>query len=454
MRPLLFCLLFLALGAAGWSASSSFDRAGFIWLDTTTTDTTPTTTTTPTDSTPTGTTTITSTDTTPTTTITSTDTTPTITTPTTTVINPPSFANVPQNVSVEANGPSGSVVNYTAPTAVDDQGGPLPVTCSPGPGSTFALGDSTVTCTATDSGGNQGQAAFTVSVRDTTPPTLVVPAPHSVFATSALGISDSDPAVIAFVGAARATDIVDPAPVVGSDLHSFLPVGATVIRFFARDFSGNDTTRDVVLTVLPQPPANTPPLAPPAVRQPPANVAALGVAPLDGALRLTWQPACADHVVVTRSNSDGSAEQVVYSGNGSSYTDQGLENGVEYRYVVRCVDAAGNRSAGVAIVAVPRRNMLRSPKDGAQLTKPPRLVWSSEAQADYYNLQLLRNGVRIFTAWPRKTSLTLQKTWKYEGRRYTLAAGRYEWYVWPGIGPRKDANYGILLGARSFRISR
>src|SRR6202165_4821111 len=244
MRPLLFCLLFLALGTAGWWASSSFDRAGFIWLDTTTTDTTPTTTTTPTDSTPTGTTTITSTDTTPTTTITSTDTTPTITTPTTTVINPPSFANVPQNVSVEANGPSGSVVNYTAPTAVDDQGGPLPVTCSPGPGSTFALGDSTVTCTATDSGGNQGQAAFTVSVRDTTPPTLVLPAPHSVFATSALGISDSDPAVIAFVGAARATDIVDPAPVVGSDLHSFLPLGAPVMRFFARDLSGNDMTRD------------------------------------------------------------------------------------------------------------------------------------------------------------------------------------------------------------------
>lgn len=96
--------------------------------------------------------------------------------------------------------------------------------------------------------------------------------------------------------------------------------------------------------------------------------------------------------------------------------------------------------------------MLRLPKDGAQLKKPPKLAWASESDADYYNLQLLRNGVRIFTAWPTKTSLTLRKTWKYEGRKYTLTPGRYEWFVWPGFGPRKDANYGALLGTRSFRI--
>jgi hypothetical protein len=441
MRQLLLGVLFLALAVAGWSASGPIDRVGFIWLDTTTiTDSTPT------DTTPSTTdTTITTT----TTEATSTDTTST----TTPVDNPPSFADVPQNVSVEANGPNGSAVSYTMPTAVDDQDGPRPVTCSPEPGSTFPLGDSTVTCTATDSGGNTGQATFTVTVRDTTPPSLLAPAGHSIYATSALGVSDSDPAVIAFVQAASATDIVDPSPVVGSDLHSFLPIGATVIRFFARDFSGNDTTRDVVLTVLPQPPTGTAPLPPPVVAPPPANVTTLLIVPLDGALRLAWQiPPAVDHVVVTRSNRDGSAEEVVYSGTADSYTDQGLENGVEYRYVVRSVDAAGNRSAGVAIIAGPRRNMLRLPKDGAQLKKPPKLAWASEAEADYYNLQMLRNGIRIFTAWPTKTSLTLGKTWKFEGRRYTLTPGRYEWYVWPGFGPRKDANYGTLLGARSFRI--
>jgi hypothetical protein len=360
---------------------------------------------------------------------------------------------VPAKVTVEANGAAGSAVNYTKPTAVDDHDGPRPVTCSPGSGSTFAIGQTTVACVASDSGGNSAQASFTVTVHDTTPPNLVVPAPHSVYATSPSGVTDSDPAVLAFVRAASATDIVDPRPVVGSDLHSVIPIGSTVIRFYARDFSGNNATRDVVLTVLPKPPPGTPALPPPVIVEPPGNVTNLSATPLDGALRLTWQtPADVDHVILTRSASSDSAEQVVYSGTADSYVDQGLENGVEYRYVVRCVDPGGNRSVGVAIVAVPLRNMLRSPRDGAQLRKPPKLTWASEADADYYNLQLLRNGVRIFATWPTKTNFVVKKSWRYLGRTYKLTAGRYEWYVWPGFGPRKDVNYGTLLGARTFRI--
>ena len=439
MRQLLFCVLFLALGATGWSASGSFDRAGYVWLDAT--DSTSTDTTTPTDTT--------STD------ATTTDATTTDVTTTTTVDNPPSFANVPSGLTVEANGPSGSAVNYTAPTASDDTDGPRPVSCTPGSGSTFPLGSTSVTCTATDLAGHQAEASFTVAVHDTTAPTLVTPDPHSVYASSALGASDSDPGVVAFVQAASATDIVDPHPVVGSNIHSLLPVGTTVISFYARDFSGNSTTRNVPLTVLPPPEASAPPLPPVVVASLPPNVGVVGVAALDGTLVLTWQPppGC-DHVVVTRSNSDGSAETVVYTGNGSRYEDQGLENGIEYRYVIRCVDASGNRSAGVSIVAVPHRNMMRSQKDGAALKKPPKLVWGRDAEADYYNLQLLRNNVRIFAAWPTKTTFALKKGWKYQGRKYALRPGRYEWFVWPGVGPRKDATYGTLLGARSFVILR
>src|SRR3954451_2361231 len=202
MRPLLFCVLFLVLGAAGWSASGSFARAGYVWLadsDSTSTDTT------------------------------TTDATTTAVTTTTPADNPPSFANVPSAVTVEANGPTGSVVNYTPPTASDDNDGPRPVECSPAPGSTFPLGSTPVNCTAADLAGHQGQASFTVTVHDTTAPTLLTPGPHSVYASSALGASDSDPEVVAFVRAASATDIVDPHPVVGSDIHSLLPVGTTVI---------------------------------------------------------------------------------------------------------------------------------------------------------------------------------------------------------------------------------
>src|SRR4051795_4003268 len=254
MRQLLFCVLFLALGAAGWTASGSFDRAGYVWLaaphstDSTSTDTTTTDPTT-TDAT---TTEVTTTD------VTTTD----VTTPTPPADNPPSFANVPSTVTVEANGPSGSAVNYTPPTASDDNDGPRPVDCSPASGSTFPLGSTPVTCTAADLAGHQGQASFTVTVHDTTAPTLLTPGPHSVYASSALGASDSDPEVVAFVRAASATDIVDPHPIVGSDIQSLVLLGTTFIRFYARDFSGNVTTREVPLTVLPPPKANPPPLPP------------------------------------------------------------------------------------------------------------------------------------------------------------------------------------------------
>ena len=56
-------------------------------------------------------------------------------------------------------------------------------------------------------------------------------------------------------------------------------------------------------------------------------------------------------------------------------------NGTEYRYVVVSEDAAGNQSTGVAIVAVPRQDRLRSPKNGARLRTAPKLVWAPDAEA-------------------------------------------------------------------------
>ena len=52
--------------------------------------------------------------------------------------------------TVNATGPAGATVSYATPTASDDDG-PVPVTCDPASGSTFGLGPTTVTCTATDS---------------------------------------------------------------------------------------------------------------------------------------------------------------------------------------------------------------------------------------------------------------------------------------------------------------
>jgi hypothetical protein len=375
---------------------------------------------------------------------------------------PPSFSGVPGPITVEANGPAGSTVNYTNPTAVDLVDGPIPgVVCEPASGSVFPLGTTTVTCHATDSHGNTGKASFLVKVVDTTPPTLVIPADRNVYAETPEGISDSSPAVVSFVSAATAVDIVDPNPHVTSDLHSFLPVGINVIAFGARDASGNGVTREARLTVLPMPPAGTPPLPIPPAPRAPANVPNLKVLPRNAANQLSWgKVSGAVKYDVYRSASGARRTsatghgELIYSGPATSYVDRGLTNGVEYRYVVVSVDAAGNQSVGVAIAAVPHRDLLKSPKLGATLRTPPLLTWERDAKASYYNVQLLRGGAKILSAWPLQPRLVLRRTWKFEGRKYTLARGVYTWYVWPGYGLRSEVRYGELLGYRSFRVTR
>jgi hypothetical protein len=80
--------------------------------------------------------------------------------------------------TVEATSPAGAVITYPA-TAVDNLDGPLIPTCAPPSGSTFALGATTVTCTAKDAAGNSGSDTATLRVVDTTPPTSTcVPGPN------------------------------------------------------------------------------------------------------------------------------------------------------------------------------------------------------------------------------------------------------------------------------------
>ena len=373
---------------------------------------------------------------------------------------PPAFSGVPADLTVEANGPAGSIVNYPTPSAVDAVDGPIGVVpCSPASGTTFPIGTTLVDCSATDTHGNTGHVTFNVRVADTTPPNLIVPAARSVYATSADGVPSNAGSVVAFLTAASATDIVDPQPVVTANAPGVIPVGTTDIGFAARDASGNVAFRSSPLVVLPQPPAGTPPLPIPPPPTIPADVTNVRVTPLDGAVRIQWS-AGGREVMVTRSTSATRSlsavgdESVVYRGTASSYTDRGLTNGVEYRYLVQAVDAAGNHSAGVAAVIVPRRNLLKSPKDGARLKKAPKLLWALDPEAQYYNAQLLLNGKKILSVWPVRPTYLLRKSWKFEGRKYTLKPGVYTWFVWPGYGARSAVDYGDLMGSRTFRIVR
>jgi hypothetical protein len=70
---------------------------------------------------------------------------------------------LPANKTVDATSAAGAVVSYSAPAS--DGADPNPsVDCAPVSGSTFAIGTTTVACTATDHVGNSAGGSFTVTV--------------------------------------------------------------------------------------------------------------------------------------------------------------------------------------------------------------------------------------------------------------------------------------------------
>lgn len=76
----------------------------------------------------------------------------------------PPVLSLPGDLVVDASSPSGAEVAYSA-TATDSQGNPLAASCNPAPSSTFPIGTTAVSCTATDSGGRTSSGVFTVTVR-------------------------------------------------------------------------------------------------------------------------------------------------------------------------------------------------------------------------------------------------------------------------------------------------
>ncbi|MFL6020800.1 MAG: HYR domain-containing protein [Gaiellaceae bacterium] len=376
---------------------------------------------------------------------------------TVTDISGPEFSGVPVDRQVEANGPGGSVVSYVAPTATDATDGPAVVNCSPSSGSTIPLGTSTVTCSASDSRGNTSTTSFSVRVADTTKPNLIVPADRAVYAETPDGISAQSPNVVPFLVDAQATDTVDPRPRVTNDAPQFLTVGPHTVTFTAVDASDNSVSKTATLDVraMPAPGTSPAPLPTPPAQTPPKDVTGLEAQAGDARVRLSWNlPNGVDHVVVTRQLSAGGDAEVVYKGSAESYTDGGLVNGIEYRYVVVSFDKIGKSSAGVAVTALPKATLLRSPKEGAKLKKPPALVWIRKSEAAYYNVQLFRGNLKILSTWPSKPRVGLRPRWKYQGHNYTLAPGVYRWYVWPGFGARAAVDYGEMLGFSSFQIVR
>jgi hypothetical protein len=128
----------------------------------------------------------------------------------------------------------GTIVNYSV-AATDNVGVVGSPVCTPPSGSAFPLGVTTVSCTATDAAGNIGSATFTVTILDTTAPTLTMPSTVVTDATSPSGAAVSY-TVSASDLSGDAT--VHCAPVAGS----VFVVGTTRVSCTATDASGNVAT--------------------------------------------------------------------------------------------------------------------------------------------------------------------------------------------------------------------
>ena len=142
-----------------------------------------------------------------------------------------------------------SNVTYTA-TATDNCPG-VTVTCNPASGSNFAKDVASVTCTASDTAGNQSTCSFTVTINDTEKPVITCPADMTVTATSKDGASAHF--------AASATDACDLAPTLACTpaAGSLFPVGTNKVTCIARDTSGNSNSCAFTVTVLPRIPQPT-----------------------------------------------------------------------------------------------------------------------------------------------------------------------------------------------------
>jgi hypothetical protein len=369
--------------------------------------------------------------------------------PTLTVSGPP---------PVEANGPSGAVAFYAAFASDREDGGIAPI-CTPASGALFPLGTTLVTCTARDSDGATTTATLKVNVRDTTPP--VITSPRDLAIKSSGPVSRFAPLVIAWLSFLAAEDLVDPDPSVAAAVPvTFLP-GATLVAFTATDRFGNVSRRAVNVVVSSESGADpfasvVPPSAQPDF--PPANVRDVAVSYGNLSIGLRWKlPKEQDfgYVEITREpGKNGADDTMVYEGARASFRDQRLENGKQYRYLLVVYDDAGNRSTGVAVVALARASAVLAPRDGAVLTRPPTLRWKPVARASYYNAQLFRRERKILSLWPKRAHVQLAARWTFEGRRYELEPGLYTWFVWPGFGRPSVGSYGELLGQGEFIVRR
>jgi|GEM_PF-1877856 hypothetical protein len=163
------------------------------------------------------------------------------------------------NISIQAPDNSGVVGTYTNPIATDDRDGVVSVSCAPASGSVFAVGTTTVDCTASDAAGNISHSSFDVGVAapvavvDTEAPVIAAHSDAVVFLQHAADTS----ATVTYTTptATDNVDGIDPVSCTPASGSTFA-IGSTTVTCSATDTAGNTAQSTFVVGVyafVPQP---------------------------------------------------------------------------------------------------------------------------------------------------------------------------------------------------------
>lgn len=156
-----------------------------------------------------------------------------------TVDNTPPIITVPADITAEATGNLTAVILGSA-AASDNISSAADINITNDAPTSFPLGTTTVTWTATDKAGNQATATQTVKVQDTTAPTFTF-VPKDIVTTTT-GTSTK-----VAIGTATATDIFGAT--VTNDAPDTFPIGTTTVTWSAKDPSGNIATATQKVTI-------------------------------------------------------------------------------------------------------------------------------------------------------------------------------------------------------------
>ncbi len=152
-------------------------------------------------------------------------------------MQPPSITCPSNIVTGNTAGQCSAVVTFMA-TAMDNCPG-VGVACAPASGSTFPVGTTTVTCTATDASSNTAMCSFTVTVNDTQAPSIVCP-PTQV----------APPGVVNYPAPTSSDNCAVMMTVCTPPSGSSFPAGFTTVTCTATDTSGNTASCSFIVTTF------------------------------------------------------------------------------------------------------------------------------------------------------------------------------------------------------------